>query len=83
MVPHAGSAPYDSFDGMKHIDKVVDTIKRSAARRAQPSGPNTGLLRPIRELFCPHPGSSFARGEGWPVSFNVKAVACEACQAIA
>ncbi len=45
-------APYDSFDGLQHLDKVVD-IDQSPIGRTPRSNPATytGLFTPIRELF--------------------------------
>ncbi len=75
------AAPYDSFDGMKHIDKVVD-IDQSPIGRTPRSNPATytGLFTPIRELFA---GTQEARSRGYKAgrfSFNVKGGRCEACQ---
>ncbi|MDE7855288.1 excinuclease ABC subunit UvrA, partial [Escherichia coli] len=44
-------APYDSFDGLQHLDKVVD-IDQSPIGRTPRSNPATytGLFTPIREL---------------------------------
>ncbi|TEE70808.1 excinuclease ABC subunit UvrA [Pseudomonas aeruginosa] len=74
-------APYDSFDGLQHLDKVVD-IDQSPIGRAPRSNPATytGLFTPIRELFS---GVPEARSRGYGpgrFSFNVKGGRCEACQ---
>ncbi|WP_434457825.1 excinuclease ABC subunit UvrA [Stutzerimonas urumqiensis] len=74
-------APYDSFDGMNHLDKVVD-IDQSPIGRTPRSNPATytGLFTPIRELFA---GVPEARSRGYGpgrFSFNVKGGRCEACQ---
>ncbi len=74
-------APYDSFDGLQHLDKVVD-IDQSPIGRTPRSNPATytGLFTPIRELFAGVPESR-ARGYGpGRFSFNVKGGRCEACQ---
>ncbi|MBX5726181.1 excinuclease ABC subunit UvrA [Pseudomonas aeruginosa] len=74
-------APYDSFDGLQHLDKVVD-IDQSPIGRTPRSNPSTytGLFTPIRELFS---GVPEARSRGYGpgrFSFNVKGGRCEACQ---
>ncbi|HHL2449120.1 TPA: excinuclease ABC subunit UvrA [Pseudomonas aeruginosa] len=74
-------APYDSFDGLQHLDKVVD-IDQSPIGRTPRSSPATytGLFTPIRELFS---GVPEARSRGYGpgrFSFNVKGGRCEACQ---
>ncbi|WP_034016517.1 excinuclease ABC subunit UvrA [Pseudomonas aeruginosa] len=74
-------APYDSFDGLPHLDKVVD-IDQSPIGRTPRSNPATytGLFTPIRELFS---GVPEARSRGYGpgrFSFNVKGGRCEACQ---
>ena len=74
-------APYDSFDGLQHLDKVVD-IDQGPIGRTPRSNPATytGLFTPIRELFS---GVPEARSRGYGpgrFSFNVKGGRCEACQ---
>jgi excinuclease ABC subunit A len=74
-------AAHDSFDGMQHLDKVVD-IDQSPIGRTPRSNPATytGLFTPIRELFSGVPES---RSRGYTpgrFSFNVKGGRCEACQ---
>ncbi|HHN1001778.1 TPA: excinuclease ABC subunit UvrA [Pseudomonas aeruginosa] len=74
-------APYDSFVGLQHLDKVVD-IDQSPIGRTPRSNPATytGLFTPIRELFS---GVPEARSRGYGpgrFSFNVKGGRCEACQ---
>lgn len=74
-------APYDSFDGLQNLDKVVD-IDQSPIGRTPRSNPATytGLFTPIRELFS---GVPEARSRGYGpgrFSFNVKGGRCEACQ---
>jgi excinuclease ABC subunit A len=77
---NAAPAPYDSFEGLEHIDKVVD-IDQSPIGRTPRSNPATytGLFTPIRELFAATPE---ARSRGYlpgRFSFNVKGGRCEAC----
>ncbi len=75
------AAAHDSFDGLQHLDKVVD-IDQSPIGRTPRSNPATytGLFTPIRELFS---GVPEARSRGYNpgrFSFNVKGGRCEACQ---
>lgn len=75
------AAPHESFDGLQHLDKVVD-IDQSPIGRTPRSNPATytGLFTPIRELFAGVPESR-SRGYGpGRFSFNVKGGRCEACQ---
>lgn len=75
------AAPHGSFDGLQHLDKVVD-IDQSPIGRTPRSNPATytGLFTPIRELFAGVPESR-SRGYGpGRFSFNVKGGRCEACQ---
>ncbi len=74
-------APYQSIDGMQHIDKCID-IDQSPIGRTPRSNPATytGIFTPVRELFA---GTQEARSRGYKpgrFSFNVKGGRCEACQ---
>lgn len=74
-------APYDTIDGLQHLDKVVD-IDQSPIGRTPRSNPATytGLFTSIRDLFAGVPEAR-ARGYGpGRFSFNVKGGRCEACQ---
>ncbi len=74
-------APFDSIEGMDHIDKVI-SVDQSPIGRTPRSNPATytGLFTPIRDLFSSVPESR-ARGYGpGRFSFNVKGGRCEACQ---
>ena len=73
-------APYESIEGMKLLDKVVD-IDQSPIGRTPRSNPATytGLFTPVRELFA---GTAEARSRGYGpgrFSFNVRGGRCEAC----
>ena len=75
------AAPFDSIDGLQHLDKCVD-IDQSPIGRTPRSNPATytGIFTPVRELFS---GTQEARSRGYKpgrFSFNVKGGRCEACQ---
>ena len=72
--------PYDSVEGIKLLDKVID-VNQSPIGRTPRSNPATytGLFTPIRELFA---ATQEARSRGYQpgrFSFNVKGGRCEAC----
>ncbi|MSR35384.1 MAG: excinuclease ABC subunit UvrA [Gemmatimonadetes bacterium] len=74
------SAPFDSIDGLDHVDKVIE-VDQSAIGRTPRSNPATytGLFSPIRDLFATLPEAEM---RGYPpgrFSFNVKGGRCEAC----
>lgn len=74
-------APYDTIDGLEHLDKVI-AIDQSPIGRTPRSNPATytGLFTPIRELFA---GTEMARSRGYKpgrFSFNVSGGRCAACE---
>jgi excinuclease ABC subunit A len=74
-------APYESIEGLKLLDKVVD-IDQSPIGRTPRSNPATytGIFTPVRDLFA---GTQESRARGYQpgrFSFNVKGGRCEACQ---
>ena len=74
-------APFDSLQGLEHIDKVID-IDQSPIGRTPRSNPATytGAFTPIREWFA---GLPEAKARGYApgrFSFNVKGGRCESCQ---
>jgi excinuclease ABC subunit A len=74
-------SPYESLEGLEHIDKVID-IDQSPIGRTPRSNPATytGAFGPIRDWFSGLPEAK-ARGYGpGRFSFNVKGGRCEACQ---
>jgi excinuclease ABC subunit A len=74
-------APYDSLEGLQHLDKVID-IDQSPIGRTPRSNPATytGAFGPIRDWYAGLPESK-ARGYApGRFSFNVKGGRCEACQ---
>ncbi|HRJ01020.1 MAG TPA: excinuclease ABC subunit UvrA, partial [Hyphomonas sp.] len=74
-------APYDSLEGLEHLDKVID-IDQSPIGRTPRSNPATytGAFGPIRDWYA---GLPEAKARGYApgrFSFNVKGGRCEACQ---
>jgi excinuclease ABC subunit A len=74
-------APFETIEGLKLLDKVVD-IDQSPIGRTPRSNPATytNIFTPIRELFA---ATAEARSRGYKpgrFSFNVKGGRCEACQ---
>ena len=73
--------PYESIEGLQHLDKVID-IDQSPIGRTPRSNPATytGAFGPIRDWYANLPESK-ARGYApGRFSFNVKGGRCEACQ---
>ena len=73
-------APFGSFQGLEHFDKVVD-IDQSPIGRTPRSNPATytQVFTPIRELFAATPESRARGYNPGRFSFNVKGGRCEAC----
>jgi len=74
-------APYDSLDGLEHLDKVID-IDQSPIGRTPRSNPATytGAFTPIRDWFSGLPEAKLRGYKPGRFSFNVKGGRCEACQ---
>ncbi len=72
--------PYDSMDGIRNLDKVID-IDQSPIGRTPRSNPATytGLFDLIREVFAGTPDSKMRGYASSRYSFNVKGGRCEAC----
>jgi len=73
--------PYESIEGVEHIDKVID-IDQSPIGRTPRSNPATytGVFTPIRDLFSQLPESKIRGYRPGRFSFNVKGGRCEACE---
>ena len=73
--------PYDSIEGLEHIDKVID-IDQSPIGRTPRSNPATytGLFSHIRDLFTQLPESKIRGYKPGRFSFNVKGGRCETCK---
>ncbi|WP_300379492.1 excinuclease ABC subunit UvrA [Henriciella sp.] len=74
-------APYESIEGLNHLDKVID-IDQSPIGRTPRSNPATytGAFGPIRDWFAGLPESKARGYKPGRFSFNVKGGRCEACQ---
>jgi len=74
-------APFQSIEGLEHIDKVID-INQNPIGRTPRSTPATyvGLFPLIRDLFAAHPDSKIRGYTPGRFSFNVKGGRCENCR---
>jgi excinuclease ABC subunit A len=73
--------PYESVQGLKHIDKVIE-IDQSPIGRTPRSNPATytNVFGDIRNLFAEVPESKIRGYKPGRFSFNVKGGRCENCQ---
>ena len=73
--------PYESIDGLEHLDKVIE-IDQSAIGRTPRSNPATytGVFTLIRNLFAELPEAKIRGYKPGRFSFNVKGGRCEECQ---
>ena len=72
--------PYDSIEGLEHIDKVVN-VDQSPIGRTPRSNPATytGVFSDIRSLFVNLPEAQIRGYKPGRFSFNVKGGRCETC----
>ena len=72
--------PYDSIEGLEHIDKVVN-VDQSPLGRTPRSNPATytGVFSDIRNLFVGLPEAKIRGYKPGRFSFNVSGGRCEAC----
>ena len=72
--------PYDSFEGIENIDKVVN-VDQSPLGRTPRSNPATytGVFADIRNLFVGLPESKLRGYKPGRFSFNVSGGRCESC----
>ena len=73
--------PYESIDGLKNINKVIE-VDQSPIGRTPRSNPATytGLFTFIRDLFASLPEAKIRGYKVGRFSFNVKGGRCEACE---
>ncbi len=73
--------PYDSIDGIKNIDKIIE-VDQSPIGRTPRSNPATytGVFSDIRNLFTLTRESKIRGYKPGRFSFNVKGGRCETCQ---
>lgn len=73
--------PYETVDGLDHLDKVIE-IDQSPIGRTPRSNPATytGLFTMIRDFFAELPESRIRGYKVGRFSFNVKGGRCEACE---
>ncbi|HRY33543.1 MAG TPA: excinuclease ABC subunit UvrA [Bacteroidales bacterium] len=72
--------PYDTMDGIRNIDKVIE-IDQSPIGRTPRSNPATytGVFDEIRKLFVQVPEARMRAYQPGRFSFNVKGGRCETC----
>jgi len=72
---------YETIDGVKYIDKVVDIDQRPIGRtpRSNPAT-YTGLFTHIRDLFAKLPEAKIRGYKPGRFSFNVKGGRCASCE---
>ena len=72
--------PYDSIDGIEHIDKVIN-VDQSPLGRTPRSNPATytGIFGDIRNLFVSMPEAQIRGYKAGRFSFNVGGGRCEVC----
>ena len=72
--------PYDSIEGLEHIDKVVN-VDQAPIGRTPRSNPATytGVFSDIRSLFVNLPEAKIRGYKPGRFSFNVKGGRCETC----
>ena len=73
--------PYDSIEGIEHIDKVVN-VDQSPIGRTPRSNPATytGVFGDIRSLYVNLPEAKIRGYKPGRFSFNVRGGRCEACK---
>ncbi len=78
---HARPQPYDSIEGLEHIDKVIE-IDQAPIGRTPRSNPATytGLFTLIRDLYAQLPESKIRGYKPGRFSFNVAGGRCDECE---
>jgi excinuclease ABC subunit A len=78
---HQNPLPYESINGLKYIDKIIE-IDQSPIGRTPRSNPATytNVFGDIRNLFAEVPEAKIRGYKPGRFSFNVKGGRCETCQ---
>ena len=78
---HHKPMPYESIEGLEHLDKVID-VDQSPIGRTPRSNPATytAVFSEIRNLFTLLPEAKIRGYKPGRFSFNVKGGRCETCQ---
>ena len=73
--------PFDSIEGLKYLDKVIEIDQKPIGRtpRSNPAT-YTGVFTFIRDLFSQLPESKIRGYKPGRFSFNVKGGRCESCE---
>ena len=73
--------PFDSIEGLKYLDKVIEIDQKPIGRtpRSNPAT-YTGVFTFIRDLFSQLPDSKIRGYKPGRFSFNVKGGRCESCE---
>lgn len=72
--------PYDSIEGIEHVDKVVDVDQAPLGKTARSTPATyTNVFTDIRALFVSLPEAKIRGYKPGRFSFNVKGGRCEAC----
>ena len=77
----ATPGPYDGFEGLEQVDKVINITQDPIGRNPR-SNPGTyvGVLTEIRKVFAEMPVSKTLGFQPGRFSFNVKGGRCEECK---
>jgi len=77
---HTAPMPYDSVDGLEHVDKVVTVDQAPLGRTPRSNAATyTGVFTDIRSLFVNLPESKIRAYKPGRFSFNTSGGRCEAC----
>lgn len=77
----ATALAYDSIEGLKHVDKIVEVDQAPIGRTPRSSPATyTGMFSDIRMLFTQIPEAKIRGYKPGRFSFNVKGGRCETCE---
>ncbi|MBR3101642.1 MAG: excinuclease ABC subunit UvrA [Muribaculaceae bacterium] len=78
---HVEPLPYDSIEGLEHVDKVVTVDQAPLGRTPRSNAATyTGVFADIRNLFVNLPESKIRAYKPGRFSFNTKGGRCEVCK---